>query len=76
MMWHGWGPDGWGGWLAMTLSMLVFWGGLLLLVAWAVRRFAPGPRSSDALRILEERFATGEIDREEFERRRSVLEGR
>ena len=37
-----------------------------------------GPRTSvtdDALRVLERRFAAGEIDREEFDERRRVLLG-
>lgn len=74
MMWFG----GW--WMA--LWMLLFWAGLILLVVWAVRavsgegRGANGAGRSNALRILEERFARGEIDRDEFEERRSVLAGR
>lgn len=73
MMWFGWGA-GWAGWLTMTLSMIVFWGGLIWLVVWAVQQFAPETRRpSDALIILEERFARGEIDQEEFERRKGAL---
>lgn len=74
MMWFG----GW--WMA--LWMLLFWAGLILLVVWGVRavssegRGAGRPDRSTALQILEERFARGEIDRDEFEDRRSVLEGR
>jgi len=33
----------------------------------------PAPASDGPLRILEERFARGEIDEEEFRRRRDVL---
>ena len=36
---------------------------------------ASAPASSGPLRILEERFARGEIDDEEFKRRREVLRG-
>lgn len=72
MMWFG----GW--WMA--LWMLLFWGGVIALVVWAVRATSDGGRRDDdgkrALHILEERFARGEIDREEFEQRRSILEGR
>jgi putative membrane protein len=76
MMW-GWGPDGWGGWLAMMLTMVAFWGFVIAIVVWAVRQFRPGPsEASDALSILRQRFARGEIDREEFEERRAILEGR
>lgn len=67
----------------MALWMLAFWAGLILLVVWAVRIFSrdgySGSRSDQsagrALRILEERFARGQIDRDEFEERRSTLEG-
>jgi len=76
MMWFGWGSGaGWMGWLAMTLSMVAFWGGLIWLVVWGTRRLGPGPsRSPDATAILEERFARGEIDKEEFDRRKSSLQ--
>lgn len=78
MMW-GWG-NSWGGWLAMLLMMLLFWGGIVALVAFVVRSTnqrdndrAPA-RRSDARWILEERFARGEISEDEFEQRRRVLE--
>lgn len=77
MMWWGnW--DGWGGALVMSIAMLVFWGGLILLVAYAIRESSrPRDRGNDApsaMRILEERFARGEIDRDEFEERRRILD--
>ena len=66
----------------MSLMMIVFWGGLIALVVWAVRSFGNPAGTErrresppDALAILEERFARGEIDQEEFERRRAVLRG-
>jgi putative membrane protein len=78
MMWW-FGPGGW--WMA--LWMLLFWGGVILLVVWGVRALSDGGHGlrrgedgSRALHILEERFARGEIDRDEFEQRRSTLEGR
>ncbi len=69
MMW------GWGGWLG-PLWMLLFWGGVVLLIVWAVRSGSLGAKSGDgnrALEILEERYARGEIDREEFTDRRAEL---
>jgi len=74
MMWYGGG-----GWW-MLLWMLLFWGGVILMILWAVRALPGGGRPDDrsgrnrALEILEERFARSEIDREEFEQRRSVIE--
>ena len=73
MMWFG------GGWMA--LWMLLFWAGVILLVVWGVRAASGDDRRPDrsdrssALQILEERFARGEIDRDEFEERRSILKG-
>ena len=75
MMWNHGDWNGWG-WLAMSVSMLVFWG----LVVWGVVRVmrnsdrAPSaPAPSDPEQILRERFARGEIDIEELERRRELL---
>jgi putative membrane protein len=64
-------------WWAMWIPSLLIIGGLLALGVWAVRRFSvprvgPGP---DPPRILEERFARGEIDEDEFRRRLATLEG-
>lgn len=83
------GPDFWGhagwGWGHMIfggLMMIAFWGGLILLIVLLVRWLA-GPSSSShvppsatgrtPLQILQERFAKGEIDREEYEERKRVL---
>ena len=64
---------GWGiwGWLMMPL----FWGGIILLVVWLVREVS-GTNSSQshrALEILKERYAKGEISREEFEAKKKDL---
>ncbi len=44
--------------------------GSVLLIVWIVRQFAPSSpstlSSSNALEILKERFAKGEISKEEF----------
>ncbi|HUS52489.1 MAG TPA: SHOCT domain-containing protein [Thermohalobaculum sp.] len=77
---HMWG-GGWHGWFFGPL-MMVFWlvilvGAVILIARWLgasghieSRRKAPG---SDALDILRERFAKGEIDKAEFEERRALL---
>jgi putative membrane protein len=63
---------------AMLLVGLVFLG-LLALGIWLVVRAVSGslgtpPRHhSPALTILEERYARGELDHEEFEQRRRAL---
>jgi putative membrane protein len=63
-----------GMWFVMWILPLVFFGILIGFGVWAVRRFTErGPRSS-ARQILEERFARGEIDPEEFETRLRALE--
>lgn len=77
MMWWP-GGNGWGGGIVMLLSMAIFWGGLIFLIAWAVGRSNPGAgrERADPKTILEERFARGEITKEELEDGRRVLEGR
>ena len=70
MMW-GYG-FGWFGWV----FMMAWWVLLVLGVIWLVR--AVSDRSdrdatSSARRILDERFASGELSPEEYEARRRVL---
>ena len=64
-------PMGWGGFVLMTLGMIVFWGGLLAIIVVLLRR-----HDGTAIRILEERLAKGEIDDEEFSRVRKTLRSR
>jgi len=59
--------------------MWFFWILLIVVVVWAVRAMSFAGRSgSDSdkspLEILRKRFARGEIDEEEFERKRKLLE--
>jgi putative membrane protein len=71
-MWQYGGFGGFG-----MIFMLLFWVGIILLVVWAVRNLgnnrAERDTSNRAVEILEERYARGEIDTEEFNRRRSEL---
>jgi putative membrane protein len=61
------------GWMWWGMgAMVLFWVALIAFGVWAVRRFADRP--SGAYRVLEERFARGEIDAEEFEKRRKLIE--
>lgn len=78
MMDWNWDGGWWGG-LVMLAAMILFWGGLIWVVIYAIRGFArpENPRHRiSAIEILEERFARGEIDRDEFEERRRVLESK
>ena len=75
MWWHGdW--NGWA-WLAMSASMVLFWGLVIWAVLSIVRSTSSSERSAstdrDPEQILRERFARGEVDAEEYERRRDLL---
>jgi len=70
-MWHGWWPLGGLIWLAFLGLAIV---GLVTMVRWLFGDKVRERRSpSSALAILEERYARGEINREEYEQRRRDL---
>jgi putative membrane protein len=77
MGWYGDGV-GWGGWIVMSLSMVAFWA-LVIFAGVAIFRGtgSTGPVDGGAVRdpmwILDERFARGEIDAEEYQARKDVL---
>jgi putative membrane protein len=81
--WHGgmypmwWMWSAWG--LGMMLMMLVFWGlvvvGLIVGIRWLMRGQRPFP-ADRALDILRERYARGEIGKEEFEAKLKDLGGK
>ena len=79
MYWTNHDLSGWG-WVAMMLSMVVFWGLLITLAVVLVRGLnrtagpADAPRPSPE-RLLAERFARGEIDEDEYRRRLATLTG-
>ena len=58
--------------LPLTL-LLTFWGLIILVLVGLVRGRGRAPARSAALRILEERYARGEINGDEFVERRRVL---
>jgi uncharacterized membrane protein len=57
----------------MAGFMILFWGGVIVLVAWLVRSL--GRSSDDAKAILRRRLAAGEISQDEYEKTRRLLQG-
>ena len=81
---YGWHSGGdWGHMMFGPLMMLVFVAVVIVVVVLAVRWLGGAGQSAVAgshphpekapLDILKERFASGEIDKEEFEERRHIL---
>lgn len=77
MMWSNYNM-GWGGWIVMTLAMVAFWA----LVVFAVVAIFRGTQNAgptvrnpgrDPMEILDERFARGEIDSDDYHARKDVL---
>jgi putative membrane protein len=79
-MWPG--MMGWGHSMAwpMMIFMLLFWGVVLaviiVLIRWIFFKGGHGVTliTETALDILKKRYAKGEIDKEEFEEKKQVLE--
>jgi len=79
-MWGHWGEYGYG-W-GMGFGMLLFWGVLIAAIvllakgSWGSGVGEKRDREKSALDILKERYARGEIEREEFEQKKRDLESR
>ncbi len=77
MDWYGNGM-GTGGWVFMIAAMTIFWGlvilaGVMIFRGNGERRGGLGTQDRGAQEILDDRFARGEIDREDYEARKSAL---
>ena len=75
---HGYGHMMGGGWIFGPIMMILFIAVIVAVVVPVVRWLGgvgggPGARPKAALDILEERFARGEIDKDEFEQRGQIL---
>ena len=70
------GGSGW--WWFMPIFMIIFWGLIIWGIVALVRNLS-APRDSDsakadsALEILKQRYAKGEIDKEEYEVKKNDL---
>ena len=76
MDWYSGSHMGSGDWFGMTVLMALVWA-CFIVAAVLVFRGSAGWKSHtpppDAVAILDERFARGELDADEYETRRSAL---
>ena len=75
-----WWNDSSGWWFVMPLLMVVFWVAVIWLAVSVVRGLAARPSGEDGRlerpeEILARRYARGEIDEDEYWRRRDILSG-
>jgi putative membrane protein len=74
-----WGTNGHmggGWWIVMMFGMVLFWGAVIVGIAWLVRGSSGGwreGRKETPLEILERRFAEGAISPDEYHERREVM---
>ena len=68
-----------GGWgmLFGGILMLLFWGGIIALIVWGVTKLTRHDnntiRSSNPLDLVKERYARGEITKDQFEQLKKDL---
>ncbi|MBU6389894.1 SHOCT domain-containing protein [Patescibacteria group bacterium] len=72
-MMDGGGGYGGMGWLGMGLLWLIAIILVVAAVAWLFKYSGNRPDGSSALDILKERYVRGEIDKEEFDRKRKDI---
>lgn len=71
MHWGAWGGGGW-------FMMIFWWGliilGLVLLVGWIIRQTSQSNQGKSSMDILKERYAKGEISKEEFDEKKKDIQ--
>lgn len=76
MTWRDGGSWGWG-WMLMGMVMMIgFWALVAWVIVTVVRRPEAPSSSRDAQQILDERFARGELDVDEYRQRTDALRAR
>jgi putative membrane protein len=86
MGWYNDGSLGTGGWITMILMMSLFWGAVIFAGVMLFRGTSNSRRSRESGRvdgatyrnpvdILDERFARGELENQEYDARKAVLLG-
>ena len=83
--WGEGGGGGWGAWVFMAIMMVMFFA-VVATVLYALLRprnragdaatFPGAAGADDALRLLDERFARGDIEAGEYTKRRDLLRSR
>ena len=71
-MWWDGGSWSWWGMGTMMFLGVIFWGGIIALIVWGITRLtrqgsSGGGGGKTALDLAKERYARGEITREQFE---------
>ncbi|MEU5716979.1 SHOCT domain-containing protein [Streptomyces sp. NPDC020403] len=78
MFWYAHGMNGWA-WFGMSVGMVLFWALIITALVLVLRtanqphEHTHTPAAPTPQQILDERFARGEIDEEEYRRRLSTL---
>jgi putative membrane protein len=80
MMWYNGGHAGWDAWLLGSAVMVVFWALVIIAIVLLARYLLSSRSESDsaarsktAENLLAERYARGDIDDEEYLRRKAIL---
>jgi putative membrane protein len=63
-------------WFLNWIVMIIFWVGIIILIVWGISKLIKTGKSEDRsnpLDIAKERYARGEITREEFEQLKKDL---
>mgnify|MGYP001589352645 FL=1 len=65
------------GWVGGGIMMFLFWAAIIIFIVWLVRevggRNNEKHNSNSSLDILKERYAKGEINKEEFEQKKKDI---